>query len=604
MKNSTERLWFFALWLASGSIAVIFAMGFDTAAYVDGHYIPTGNDSFYHARRILDAAIGPRGFYQFDNMIHAPEGSWITWPWAYDYLLAQALRAAMWINPSIEPMAFLAHVPVAWIFVNAGLMLLVCRKLKLGLELTAVALLAFSLSPLTQLVHGLGMLDHHFMELTFALASIWLGLGYFDEKPKRARAIAFGLVLGIAPGFHNGLFILQLPLLATAFLLWIHQSSVDAAFVRAFCISLIIGTLVVLVPSGPFLDLQFEFGTLSWFHLYIASCTAICLYYLAHPDAQFSVRHLLQFMLMVSVLALPLLVKVAQGVAFISGSTVLLQHIVEVKSPIRMYIDGGEILSVTRYYSWLIIFSPIVLGVFILRLFRSRESASLWLSSSIVFGLLLMLAQFRLHPFGFWALIIGSLVLINEMGKRFNASRLVVSAICLTVLAIAYQPPLRQQLFLIYSPGLTKEYAVARSMYPVLGAACEMNSGIALAYNDDGHPIRYHTDCSVISNNFLLTEQHGKKYIEADSLLQLTPEQFLSMSPDVKYVFARLYGIVKRGPDGFVPTSVEEVEAQNAPLFNALMLRQDLPENFQLLGELRVEDDRDIPFVRVFRVRR
>jgi hypothetical protein len=141
-------------------------------------------------------------------------------------------------------------------------------------------------------------------------------------------------------------------------------------------------------------------------------------------------------------------------------------------------------------------------------------------------------------------------------------------------------------------------------MYPVLGKACEMNSGIALAYNDDGHPIRYHTDCSVITNNFLLTEQHGEKYIEADRLLQLTPEQFLNLAPDVEYVFARLYGIVKRGPDGFVPTSVEEVEAQNAPLFNALMLRQDLPENFQLLGELRVEDDRDIPFVRVFRVRR
>jgi hypothetical protein len=46
------------------------------------------------------------------------------------------------------------------------------------------------------------------------------------------------------------------------------------------------------------------------------------------------------------------------------------------------------------------------------------------------------------------------------------------------------------------------------------------------------------------------------------------------------------------------------VQAQNAPLFNALMLRQDLPDEFRLLGEIRVEDERDIPFIRVFSIKR
>ncbi len=604
MKYLAGRSWLLALWLAGGTVAALLAMTLDTASFVDGHYIPAGNDSFYHARRILDAAIGPRGFYQFDNMIHAPEGSWITWPWAYDYFMAQALSIGLWLQPSIEPMSFLAHVPVVWVFVNAGLILLICRRLQLGLELSAIALLAFSLSPLTQLLHGLGMLDHHFIELTFALASIWFGLGYFGKQPKSKFAILFGLVLGIAPAFHNGLFILQLPTLATAFLLWVHKESVDVAHVRAFCISLTIGTLVAVVPSGPFLDLQFEFGTLSWFHVYIASCTVICSFYLAHSATRFSRRNLLLFLILAAILALPLAVKVAQGVAFISASTVLLQDIVEVKSPIRMYLDSGTSLAVTRYYSWLIVFGPVLLGVFLVRIFGSREPQQIWLSVSVVFGLLLMLAQFRLHPFGFWALTIGSLVLLNETRIRFNASRLVVAAACLAMLAIAYQPPLRQQLFQIFSPGLTKDYAAARTMYPVLGAACTANPGIALAYNDDGHPIRYHTDCSVIANNFLLTEQHGKKYIEADKLLQLTPEQLLSRAPDVLYVFVRLYGIVRRGPDGYLPVPVNEVQAQNAPLFNALMLRQDLPDEFRLLGEIRVEDERDIPFIRVFSIKR
>ena len=61
------------LWLFGGWLAMTLAMNFDSASFVDGRFIPVGNDSFYHARRILDAAVGERGFYQFDAMIHAPD---------------------------------------------------------------------------------------------------------------------------------------------------------------------------------------------------------------------------------------------------------------------------------------------------------------------------------------------------------------------------------------------------------------------------------------------------------------------------------------------------------------------------------------------------
>ena len=49
------------------------------------------------------------------------------------------------------------------------------------------------------------------------------------------------------------------------------------------------------------------------------------------------------------------------------------------------------------------------------------------------------------------------------------------------------------------------------------------------------------------------------------------------------------------GPDGFVPTSIEEVKEDNAALFQGLMLQDELPPGFKLLGELRVQDGRDIP---------
>ena len=48
------------LWLAAGSTAFVVALVWAPAVYVDGQYLPTGHDSFYHARRILDAVNSPR----------------------------------------------------------------------------------------------------------------------------------------------------------------------------------------------------------------------------------------------------------------------------------------------------------------------------------------------------------------------------------------------------------------------------------------------------------------------------------------------------------------------------------------------------------------
>ena len=53
-----------------------------------------------------------------------------------------------------------------------------------------------------------------------------------------------------------------------------------------------------------------------------------------------------------------------------------------------------------------------------------------------------------------------------------------------------------------------------------------------------------------------------------------------------------------------MPTSIEEVKENNTPLFKGLMLQDELPPGFKLLGELRVQDERDIPFARVIKVER
>ena len=46
------------MWLGATLITVFFALLLRDSAVIDGVYLPRTNDSLYHARRILDAAVG------------------------------------------------------------------------------------------------------------------------------------------------------------------------------------------------------------------------------------------------------------------------------------------------------------------------------------------------------------------------------------------------------------------------------------------------------------------------------------------------------------------------------------------------------------------
>jgi len=600
MKSTTTHV---VLWLAATFIAILMALLMKSAAFVDGDYIPVGYDSFYHARRILDAAIGERGFYQFDNMIHVPEGSWITWPWGYDYLMAVALSIALWIRPSIEPMAFLAHIPVAWLFVNMGLMTLIGRQVGLQPPLNAIALLGFALLPLTQTLHGVGIIDHHFIELTFVLATASASLKYFSNHARSQNAALLGITLGIAPAFHNGLFILQLPVLLCLLAWWVRGNMPDTKSIGWLAAALVSTTLIVALPSAPFREMQFEFWTLSWFHLYIAGCSAVGMLFMA-----FRPFRKLDFGLLLAlgaILILPILVKISIGASFLSGDLMILDQIAEVRSPIAILREPGGLFWVTSFYSWLVFLAPILIAIFAVRVWRNHNSPTVCLSVFIVFGLALMLVQYRLHPFGAWALLIGGMLLAQESGKKYGFRTLTTTAVSLLILAVALQPPLQNRLLKTYTPANDVEYAASRSLFKSLAASCTKENGTVLSHSNDGHYIRYHTDCSVLTNNFLMTPLHDRKIQEADRMLQMDPDQFLENVPQIDYIFVRMYGIFEPDVNGMaVATPIPTLVSNNAPLFVALTFAVELPDEFVLIDEVRVEDDRDFAYARVFRIER
>lgn len=589
-------LYSIGLWLIAASIAVFFAVLLRDSAAIDGSYLPRTNDSLYHARRILDAAVGTRGFYQFDERLHAPDGAWISWPWAYDYLLAKATQLAYWVFPDLDPMAFLAYAPVAWILVNIALFLGLCRAIGLSREMQLLALLCFALSPLTQLLHAVGMVDHHYIEHTFVLAAVWLGVRWFQRTESVVRAAALGLTLGAACAFHNGLFILQLLPLTVVFILWLRGEAPPRGALFGFAVALLATVQLVLLPSEPYRRLMFEFGLLSWFHFYVAICTSAAIGFMALRP--FSRHHLVLLIALCGALALPLAAQLVAGASFLSGSFSILEEIVEVRSPYALFTHTLGPLETLSYYSYLLLAVPLLLAFYAYRIVRERAPARLFYAVAATFGLALLLDQFRLHYFGFFAMVTGALVLLEDVRDRLRWHRGATFVGAFALIVLAYQPALRGRLFVVHAPSSDPEYANALALHAELEKQCLADPGVVLANTDDGNGILFHTECSVIANNFILRPEDARHIDEVHRLMQLSPAEIKRQRPDVKYVLVRSLDFVEVEND-------EVLLSDSSPIAMQLLASATPPPGYELLATVRMRIDSEgntAVFARLFKV--
>ena len=579
---NVQRLATTLLWLCATGISIFLALLVIDSAFFEGKYIPMGNDSFYHARRMLDTAIGERGFYQFDERIHVPDGSWIPWPWAYDYLMGQAARFALWVSPATNPLGFLTYMPVVWLAINAALFLAAARRAGLTLAFCAIAMLAFALSPFVQLMHMPGKVDHHFVEFSFVLLVTWLGLRWFTAPQSRASAIGLGLALGMAPGFHNGMFILQIPVLLSVGLLWLRGERLARHDLNALALTLFATTVLIVLPSEPFRQGLFEFGLLSWFHLYAAACTSIVLAFIAWRG--YDKKSLLMLSGACVLLALPLLGQLTHGAAFLSRDISVLGNVIEAMSPYTLFVDTFGPLKTVAQYSWLLLLAPPLLVYYLVCVFRRSSRRDLFFAVMTVFGLAFLMMQFRFNYFGLFSLIVGSLIAAQRLSERMQWQRGLVFVGLLAGLLIAYQPPLRQHLFAVYALGATPLYERARPLFMELAERCEREPGVILANENDGNYLLFHTDCSVISNNFILTQEDERKIEQIREMMRLSPDALRKYQPQVKYLLLRVQDfIVER--DGKI-----EIDS-NAPLGVALLTNSEPPQGFELIQTIWLEQN-------------
>jgi hypothetical protein len=563
-------------WLLIGMIGVFMAMNWATASFTGTEYVPAGNDAFYHARRILDAWRDPAAFYEFDPNIHVPEGSWIAWPWLYDYLVARFLRIAVPVSSGQSPMPVMVYIPVFWAYVTIGLVLAISATLRLPRALQVLAGLSAALLPLNQVLHGVGRIDHHYMEYTFVLLTLLAGLRWLADPGSRARAALLGLALGVAPGFHNAMFVLQIPVLITLFILWARREGPPADSTRFLAGFLMLGSLLVVLPSQPFLRGEFAYYLLSVFHLYIAACTSVLVILMSHSS--FSARRLGVIVIAALAMLLPILGQVHLASDFFSHRVARLAIINEARSMLTMATERGGLSEIGGRYSYLVFAVPLVLAGLLIWLYRTRDAIETFFIVFSLFGLTLMIQQFRLHYFGSFGLYLPILAGAGILLRRFERSRNLILIATVAIFAAAFYKPVHERLFEKFRAGLDSHYQVVSGLMPALAELCREDPGIVFAWNDVGHYVRFHTECSVIANNFLLTPQHSEKVREIDRLASLNLDDFLLERPDIRYLLVHYPTLVAFSDGGGIRLlSQDELKLANheRPLLIRLLAEPD-----------------------------
>ncbi len=600
---SSSRTKLILLWLLASIAAVGVCSLTLPAAHYGSEYLPLGNDSVYHARRILDAAANPSAFYQFDPKIHAPEGSLLCWPWGYDYALAWILRIAQAAGYSGQPVEFLDWIPVAAVLVSVALMMMLARRLSLSVWSTGLAGLCVSLSPLTQALHGFGVIDHHYAEYIFILAALLQGLKWLQKPDDSGAAAGLGVVLGIAPAIHNGLFILQLPVVAFIFAWWLQDLRVPRRSAIYFALALLLATVAILVPSLPFRLGRFEFYTLSWFHLYAAIGTAGAIVLLT--VLRRSARHAGLLSLAVVLYLLPLGHQILVAHAFLVGNIKRLDVIAEMQSPRQMAEMDGAI-AVSVMYSLFLWLWPVTVGFCAYRAWVERATGRLFFWICAVAGLVLLIMQYRLHYYGSFALFLPWLILVEELARKWEPHRKLVMLSTTLVFLLLYALPLRHSIPVPPTLGGALNFPALRLALQDLHDACAKEPGVVLADNDAGHFIRYYTDCSVISNNFLLTQQHADKIELSDYLLSLHADELPTKAPYVRYVLLRPVQIL---PSENGPMYVAYSQGRAATLLTELLMKplDQVSPKYTVLRDIVMktkDPEHPLPYMRLLKVAR
>ena len=522
------------IWIISSAIALVTLYMLAQGNLTLASMAPNQVDSFYHARRIIDTANNFKDFFQFDPNIHAPEGSLLTWPWAFDFSLAVLLKIVSLIFKNTALMQILAFFPAVGYTVNIYLLLSITRVLKLSVLNQILSILCFISLPINITLHSIGRIDHHFIELSLVLASLLYGIKFLKHPERRLYPMVLGGILGAAPAFQCGLFILQVPIVCSLVYIWIFNLA-RIKNLDILALSLTITTLIFLMPSMAFLSGHFAFYLHSWFHLYIALGSSTIIILSSLPKHS---KNITLLCTIITLLFIPIISQAITGLLFILN-----------KLPSNDLVHTEEMLPALSFftqYTDLFFIFPVLLGylcytTFKFQKFNHNKNYQVFLCSHLVFGSILLLCQYRLHYFGSLGLFL-PLLIITDPSKfpSFTTKEKKILAAATIILIALFLHPIPKRLLASYQkPFLIGGDEIYTKYLPVMSKIttyCQQEPGIILAETALGHYLRYHTSCSVIANRMLITPQHFIKAERLNYLLENDINIMLHAKEPIKYI--------------------------------------------------------------------
>ena len=275
------------------------------------------------------------------------------------------------------------------------------------------------------------------------------------------------------------------------------------------------------------------------------------------------------------------------------------------QSPLSLAATG-KADTVTYFYSFLIWLAPATFALSVVKCWRDRQRPRLLFWIVCTLGLILLSTQLRMHYFGGFALYLPWLVLANDYaaGKPDLSSR--VFLIVTLALLLAYLPQLRYSLITRGDRAGDASFEQLHPMLLKLRDICAADPGPVLADTNAGHYIRYYTDCSVVANNFLLTEQQFRKAKEVVDLFSAPAAALPQRAPYVKYVLVRASHIAAK-PNGQFEYSFFTRDNQPDMARTLLLGSADLvPPQLTLIDRIDLLADRSdtvqVPYAKLYRV--
>ena len=240
---------------------------------------------------------------------------------------------------------------------------------------------------------------------------------------------------------------------------------------------------------------------------------------------------------MLVVAAIPVVESLLHGTSFLTARLPGFEQLNETRSLFAYLFSGNyKLINVVyEYYSGLIYAVPFVLILLIRQVRLTPRPQLVYALCAFVLGAILLFLQTRFAYHASYVLLLPILLLFQQYAAEIRYSRV----LAIVALVAFYAGPVTK-LAVPQSPGGEPGYRNLLPFFDLVAKQCASQPGVLLAHPDEGHYLRYHTDCKILASNMLASERDFEYRALAFEMLGMSVPDLVQKYDWVDYIYVRL----------------------------------------------------------------